>query len=109
MRTADLGDRVVAVADEDALVEPRGALALGAVEGPATGRLVLSELLAVEPAQRARIARVAGKERALDRLGEVDEAKDGTVEVREMGPQELLLGVVKVSTGYLTAVDRSDR
>jgi len=33
----ELGDRVVAVAEEDPLVELRCTLALGAVEGPAGG------------------------------------------------------------------------
>ena len=52
---ADLGDRVVAVAEEDALVEARGALALLAVERPPALRDVGGELLEVEAPHRARV------------------------------------------------------
>ncbi len=93
VRAADLGDRVVAVADEDALVEARGALALDPVERPLAGRHVVGELLQEQAPQRPRVARIAGEERPLDRLGEVDEAEDGPVEVREMGLEQGALGV----------------
>ena len=100
---ADLGDRVVAVAEEDALVELRGALALGAVEGPGAGLDVGGELLEEEPPDRPRVARVAGEQRALDRLGQVDEREDGTVEVGEVGCEELSLlggeGLYRVAHG----------
>ena len=90
---AELGDRVVAVADEDALVELRGAGALVLVEGPAAARCVGGELLQVEAAHRPGIARIAGKKRPLDGLRQVDEGEDGTVEVGEMrGEQGSLLG-----------------
>ena len=92
MGAADLGDRVVAVADEDALVEARGALALDPVERPLAGRHVAGELLEEQPAQRPRVARVAGEQRPLDRLGEVDEAEDGPVEVGEVGLEQGALG-----------------
>ena len=48
MGAADLGDRVVAVADEDALVEPGGAGALLGVEGAAGGGRVGGELVEIE-------------------------------------------------------------
>ncbi len=88
---ADLGDRVVAVADEDALVELRRPGSLLVVEGPAAGRGVGGELLQVEAADRPGIARIAGKKRALDGLRQVDEAEHGPVQVGEVGGEERLL------------------
>ena len=85
---ADLRDRVVAVAHEDALVEAGRALALLALERPPALGDVGGELLQVEPPQRPRVARVAGEERSLDRLGQVDEREHGAVEVREVGGEE---------------------
>ena len=85
---ADLGDRVVAVAEEDALVELRGALALLRVEGPAAGRRVGGELLQVEAAHGPGIARIAGKKRPLDRLRQVDEGEHRAVEVGEVRGEE---------------------
>ena len=81
---ADLGDRVVAVAEEDPLVELRGALALGAVEGSPARLDVACELLEIEPPHGSRIARIAGEKCPLDRLREVDESEHGAVEVGEM-------------------------
>jgi hypothetical protein len=90
---ADLGDRIVAVAEEDALVQLRRPLALGAVERAGALGHVGGELLEEEPAHGARVAGVAGEERALDRLREVDEGEDGAVEVGEVrGEEGLLLG-----------------
>ena len=89
VRAAELGDRVVAEAAEDALVEARGALALSALEGPAAVRHVGGELVEIEPAKRPRVARVAREQRPLDGLRQVDEAEDGPVEVREMGREQL--------------------
>ena len=90
---AELGDRVVAVADEDALVELGGASPLVLVEGPAAARRIGGELLQVEAANRPGIARIAGKKRPLDGLRQVDQSEDGTVEVGEMrGEQGSLLG-----------------
>ncbi len=90
---ADLGDRVVAVADEDPLVQPRGTLALVPVEGPRSRLGVACELFQVEPPHGPGIPRIAGKKRPLDGLGEVDQGEHGTVEVGEVrGEQGLLLG-----------------
>ena len=85
MGAAELRDRVVAVADEDALVELGGPLALGAVEGPRPRRGVGGELVEVEPPQRALVAGVAGEERALDGLGQIRQREDRPVEVAEVG------------------------
>jgi hypothetical protein len=88
VRAADLGDRVVAVPHEDALVEPGGPLALLALEGAASLGDVGGELVEVEAAQTPGVAGVAGEERALDRLREIDQREDGTVEVGEVGGEE---------------------
>src|SRR5204863_4319850 len=80
----DLGDRVVPVAEEDALVKARRARALDAVERPAALGDVRRELLQVEAAKRPAVARVSGEERPLYRLRQVHEAEDRLVEVREM-------------------------
>ena len=84
MRAAELGDGVVAVADEDPLVELARALALVASKGGAVRQRV-GELVEEQPPQRALIARVAGEQRALDRLGQVDQREDRPVEVGEVG------------------------
>ena len=93
MRAAELRDRVVAVAEEDPLVELGRALALGALDRLRLGHRV-GELVEEEPAQRPLVARVAREERTLHRLRQVDEPEDGPVEVREVGrePLALLLG-----------------
>jgi hypothetical protein len=84
VRAAELGDGVVAVADEDPLVQLRGALALlGLRRARVLGQRV-GELVEEQAAQRARVAGVAREERALHRLGQVDEREDGTVEVRDV-------------------------
>ena len=90
---ADLGDRVVAVADEDALVELRRPRALLVVEGAAAGGGVGGELLQVEAPDGPGIARIAGKKRPFDGLRQVDEGEDGPVEVGEVrGEESSLLG-----------------
>src|SRR5438067_10104515 len=81
-----------AAAQDDVLVEPARALALGAVEGASDAALeVAGELVEEEPPQRSGVARVAGEERALDRLRQVDEREDRPVEVREMRLERLAL------------------
>ena len=83
MRAAELRDRVVAVAEEDRLVELRRAVALRELDDRHVGQRV-GELVEEEPPQRPRVARVAREEGALDGLGEVDEREDRLVEVREV-------------------------
>ena len=83
VRAAELRDRVVAVAEEDRLVELRRAIALAQLHDRHLRQRV-RELVEEQPAQRPDVARVAREERALDRLGQVDEREDRPVEVREM-------------------------
>src|SRR5207247_7128525 len=95
----ELSDRVVAVLEEDALVELLGALAAGVgdldrlalrrrLDRPRDSLLPLlrrQELVEEEPAQRLRRARVAREERALDDLGKIDEREHRAVEVGDVG------------------------
>ena len=96
VRAAHLCDRVVAVAEEDSLVEAGGSLALLALEGTAALRDLGGELLEEEAPNRPGVAGVAGEEGPLDRLGEVDQGEDGAVEIGEVGLEEpsLLVGEV---------------
>src|SRR2546428_5509144 len=96
---AELSDRVVAVLEEDALVELLGArtasvsklgiLAPRRAHDRPRGSLFSlpgrQELVEEETAQRLRRARVAREERALHDLGQVDEREDRAVEVGEVG------------------------
>ena len=91
MGAPHLGDRVVPVAHEDVLVEPCRAFSLDPVKGSLALHHISRELLEEEPTKRSRVARVAREQRALDRLGQVDEAENGPIEVREVGPKEGLL------------------
>jgi hypothetical protein len=91
VRAAELSDRVVAVADEDALVELGGTLALGAVERPPSGGRIGGELVEVEASQCPLVARVAGEQRPLDGLGEVRQCEDRPVEVAEVGLERAAL------------------
>ena len=90
MRAAELRDRVVAVTEEDALVELRRALALRALNGRNLRHRVC-ELVEEEPPKRPLVPGVAGEERALDGLREVDEPEDRPVEVREVRREALAL------------------
>src|SRR3954447_3524455 len=85
-------DKVVAVAEQDPLVERGGARPLGAVEGRGLGQDA-GELVEEEPAQRALVARVAREQGALDRLGQVDECEDRAVEVRHVWGEPRALGL----------------
>ena len=93
VHAAELGDGVVAVLEEHPVVELLGApQADGGVDGAVAGDVELvDELVEEEPAQALGRARVAGEQRALHHLGQVDEREDGAVEVREVGRQELAL------------------
>jgi hypothetical protein len=92
VRAAELGHRVVAVAEEDPLVERPRALALVALEGARRpGLEIAGELVEEEAAQRPRVAGVAREQRALHRLREVDQGEDGAVEVREVRREPRLL------------------
>src|ERR671910_1469859 len=89
-----LGDRVVAIADEHALVETGGALSLLSLEGAPALRDIGGELVEEEPSQRPGVAGVAREHRPLHRFGEVDEREHGPLEVREVRGKErsLLVG-----------------
>ena len=52
------------------------------------GRHLARELVQVQPPQRPAVARVAREQRALHDLGQVHDAEDGQVEVREMRLEE---------------------
>src|SRR5262249_6413129 len=93
VRAAELGHRVVAVADEDPLVELCRAAALVAVPRRAGRRQRVRELIEEQAAERALVARVAREQGALDRLRKVDQAEDGLVEVREVSGEPCLLGL----------------
>ncbi len=88
----ELGDRVIAVAKEHTVIERGGALALAGFPGLAGRRQILGEFLEEEPTQRARVSGVAGEEGALDGLGQVHQAEDRPVEVREVRRKEPALG-----------------
>src|ERR687898_2982256 len=83
-----LATRSCPEAAEDPLVEAGRPLPLLALEGPATLGDVGGELVQIEAAERAAVARVAREEGPLDRLGQVGEGEDGTVEVGEVGREE---------------------
>jgi hypothetical protein len=86
---AELRYRVVAVAEEDPLVQLGRAITLALVRSG--GSDVVRELVQVEAAQRALVARIARKKRSLDGLGQPHEREDGPVEVREVGGEAGLL------------------
>ena len=62
----------------------------------------VGELVEEEPAQRPLVARVAGEERALDRLRQVDEPEHRPVEVREVRREPLALLVGEASRPELS-------
>ena len=79
---AELRDGIVAVLDEDPLVE---LLCLGGADVVGDGPgLTVVELVEEQPAQRFLRARVAGEQRAFDDLGQVDDREDRPVDVGEV-------------------------
>jgi hypothetical protein len=85
VHAAELRDRVVAVLVEDPGVETFGALdADRRRRGGACRRDLIEKLVEKQPAQRLRRARVAREQRALDRLGQVDEREHRLIEVGEV-------------------------
>ena len=88
---AELGHRVVAVLEEDPVVELLGpAQPDGGVDGGVAGDVELvDELVEEEPAQALGRSGVAGEQRALDHLGQVDQGEHGAVEVREVPPEDV--------------------
>ena len=96
VHAAELGDRVVAVLDEDLLVQCLGPLeADGGVDGGVAADVELAHEFVEEQAAQALVgAGVAGEQRPLHDLGEVDEAEHGLVEIRDVAPQDR--GLVRV-------------
>ena len=89
----ELGHRVVAVLDEDLLVELLGPReADGGVDGasPVMSRSP-DELVEEQPAQALGRARVPGEEGSLDHFGQVDQGKHRLVEVGDVAPEDGLL------------------
>ena len=93
VHAAQLRDRVVAVLDEDLLVELLGALrADRRVDRRVTRHVeVADELVEEEPAQALGRSRVAGEECTLDHFGQVDQGEDRLVEVGDVAPEDGLL------------------
>ena len=92
VHSAELRDRVVAVLEEDPVVE---LLSTPQPDGRVDGRVaadveVTDEFVEEEAPQALVRARVAGEQRALHDLGEVDQREDGTIEVRHVSPKDVL-------------------
>ena len=89
MHAAELRDRVVAVFEEDPLVELFGPTqSHGRVDAEVARQVeIADELVEEEPAQALRTTRVAGEQGALHDLGQVHEGEHGPVEVREVRPE----------------------
>ncbi len=109
---AELGDRVVAVAEEDTLVEAGGAGALVVVEGsPGSGR-VGRELVEIEAADGPGIPRIAGEKSPFHGLRQVHQGENGTVQVGEVrGEQGSLLGgefLDRVAHRRIVAADQDE-
>ena len=87
---AELGHRVVAVFDEDLLVELlRSRQPDGGVDGGVARDVELpDELVEEEPAQALGRSRVAGEERSLDDLRQVDQGKHRLVQVGDVAPED---------------------
>src|SRR5205807_8013592 len=86
---AELCDGVVAVGDQHPLVELGRAPAFLPVDyRPAIAEPV-GELIEEKTTERARVARVAGKQRSLDGLGEIQQREDRAIEAREVRRETL--------------------
>ena len=93
MHAAELGDGVVAVLEEDPVVELLGPPQpdRGVDGGVAADVEVADELVEEEAPQALGAAGVAGEQGALHDLGQVDEREHGTVEVGEVAPEDVRL------------------
>ena len=89
MDAAELGDRIVAVFDEDFFVELfRTRQPHGGVDGGVARDVELPyELVEEQPAQTLRRAGIAREERPFDDLRQVDQGKYRLVEVRDVTPE----------------------
>src|SRR5712691_8420169 len=89
MDAAELRDGVVAVLEEDALVQLfRACEPDGRVDGEIAGEIEIADELVEEQAAQALVGtRVAREQRALHNFRQIDEREDRLVEVREIRPQ----------------------
>jgi hypothetical protein len=94
VHSTQLGNRIVAVLEEDLLVELFGAFeADGRIDRMIAADVEIShELVEEEAAQALGAAAVPSEQRTLDDFGKVDERKDRTIEVGEVAPQRVGLG-----------------
>ena len=109
----ELGDRVVAVLEEDPVVQLLGPLqAHRGVDRRVAGDVeVAHELVEEQAAQALGRARVTGEQRPLHDLGQVHEGEHRTVEVREVPPQDVGLrgGVLLADVDGHREPDRTGR
>ncbi len=91
MHPAELRHRIVAVFEEDAVVELLGpGQADGGVHPVVAAQVeIANELVEEQPPQALAAAGVTGEERPLDHLGQVDQGEHGPVEVCEVAPEDL--------------------
>ena len=90
MHPAELGDGVVAVFEEHAVVELLGALQPDRrVDGEVAGDVEIADELVEEQATQTLVGtRVPREQRALHHLGQVHQREHGPVEVREIRPED---------------------
>ncbi len=87
---AELGHRVVAVLEEDPLVELLGPVeADGGVDGLVAGDVELAhELVEEQPPQALGAAAVTGEQGSLHHLGQVHQGEHRLIEVRDVPPED---------------------
>ena len=92
MDAAQLGHAVVAVLEEDSVVELLGPTEPdGRVDGLVAADVEFPhELLEKEATEAEPRPGVAGEQRSLHDLGQVDEGEHGLVEVGEVAPEDIL-------------------
>ncbi len=97
VHAAQLGDRVVAVLEEDPVVELLGPTQPdGGVDGQVAADVeIADELVQEQPAQALGRAGVAGEQRSLHHLREVHQREDGPVHAREVPPEDVGLRVTE--------------
>ena len=91
VRAAELRHGVVAELEEDPLVEVLGPLGTDLGAAPSALAALRRELVQEQAPQRPGVARIAREQRALHDLGQVHDAEDRAVEVREVRLEQPLL------------------
>ena len=104
----ELGHGVVAVLDEDLVVERLGALeAHGGIDAGVTRDVeVVHELVEKQASQRLGRPRIPREQGALRHFRQVDEREHGPVEVGEIAAENRLLSLVEVLSDVGGHVDR---